>query len=263
VTLARQEKRLPQELGNLSMRGLTRFYDGSVQDALEDEHESIRLAARYGNLRAEMSGYVDLALIYLYTNQIDEAEQAARRGLELARRLGAARFFGDNLVAIGEALVLKGRREEGLQFIEHAYQAALDSVPTHVAPFILGVMARLTTDEERSSWAITEGQRYLDQGSLSHNYLHFYQNLIEIALNREDPESALEYAARLETYTAPEPLAWSDFYIARGRLLAQALQRPVDEVQRQQAEALIEKARIAGLYFGVTGLQAVATGNSP
>ena len=258
IELARQEKRLPQELGNLSMRGLTRFYDGSVKDALEDEHESIRLAARYGNLRAEMSGYVDLALIYLYTNQIDDAEQAGRRGLELAQRLGATRFFGDNLVAIGEALVLKGRREEGLQYIEHAYQAALDSVPTHVAPFILGVMARLTTDEERSSWAITEGQRYLDQGSLSHNYLHFYQNLIEIALIREDPESALEYAARLETYTESEPLAWSDFYIARGRLLAQALQRPADKIQRQQAQALLERARIAGLYFGVPELQTLA-----
>lgn len=260
IELARQEKRLPQELGNLSMRGLTRFYNGSVNDALEDEHEAIRLAARYGNLRAEMSGYVDLALIYLYTNQIDDAEQAGRRGLELARRLGATRFFGDNLVAIGEALVLKGQTEEGCQYLEYAYQAALDSVPTHVAPFILGVMARLTTDEQRSRWATAEGQRYLDRGSLSHNYLHFYQNLIEVALNREDAEGALEYAARLENYTRAEPLAWSDFYIARGRLLAQTLQRPVDGKLRQQAEALLETAHTAGLCFGVPELRAVASG---
>jgi len=263
IDLARREKRLPQELGNLSMRGLTRFYNGSMKDALEDVHESIRLAARYGNLRAEMSGYVILALIYLYTNRIDDAEQAGRRGLELSQRLGATRFFGDNLAAIGEALVLKGRPEEGLRYLEYAYQAALDSVPTHMASFILGVLARLTTDEERRQWAIAEGQRYLDRGSLSHNYLHFYQNLIEVALNRKDPKSALRYAARLETYTRKEPLVWSSFYIARGRLLAETLQRTVDEKLRQQAGELIERARIAGLCFGVPELQAVATSVNP
>ncbi len=50
----------------------------------------------------------------------------------------------------------------------------------------------------------------------------------------------------------------ADAYYAQGRMLAQALQRPVDAELRQQAEELIEKARIAGLYFGVTELQAVA-----
>lgn len=112
--------------------------------------------------------------------------------------------------------------------------------------------------EERSRRAIAEGRRYLDQGSLSHNYLHFYQNLIEVALNREDPESALEYADRLETHTGAGPLAWSNFYIARGWLLAQTLQRPVGEIQRQRAGALLERARIAGLRFGVPEMQAVA-----
>ncbi len=169
IELARCEKRLPQELGNLSMRGLTHFYTGTLSAALADVTESARLAAEYGNLRAEMAAYMNFALISLHTEDIDGAEQAGRRGLEPARQLGATRFFGDNLAAIGEALVLRGRSEEGIEYLERAYRAALDSVPTHTAPFILGVLVRVTPDEQRRLQAISDGQRFLDQGSLSHN----------------------------------------------------------------------------------------------
>ncbi len=92
IELARREKRLPQELGNLSMRGLTHFYAGTISDALADVNESAKFAAEYGNLRAEMAAYVNFSLISLYTEDVVMAEQAGRRGLELARQLGVTRF---------------------------------------------------------------------------------------------------------------------------------------------------------------------------
>ncbi|MEN8129683.1 MAG: BTAD domain-containing putative transcriptional regulator [Pseudomonadota bacterium] len=257
IELARREKRLPQELGNLAMRGLTRFYNGSTSDAIADELECARLAAEYGNLRAEMIAHMNLALVYLYTENIHEAELAGRRGLELAHQLGAGRFLGDNLAAIGEALALKGQVDEGVEYLERAYQAALDSVPTYTGAVILGVLARVTSDEERRQQAITQGQRLLEQGSLSHNHLHFYQNLIEVCLNKKDKDAALHYAAALEEYTQDAPLPWSDFYIARGRLLAKTLHLKVEEEHRQQARSLLDTARAAGLYFGTQALEAL------
>jgi len=257
IELAREERRLPQELGNLSMRGLTRFYTGSVAEALADELESAKLGAQYGNLRAEMFGYMDIALIKLFTDDLDGVEQSARQGYELAQQLGASRFYGDHLVAIGEALVLKGELDEGLEYIERAYRSSRETVPTHDCAFICGVLARVTPDEKRRQQAIEEGQKLLDVGSLSHNYLHYYQNLIEVCLNRQDVEDAFHYAAALENYTVAEPLAWSDFYIARGRLLATVMQQGAEETQRQEAGRLLEATRAAGLHFGTPELRAL------
>jgi hypothetical protein len=48
-----------------------------------------------------------------------------------------------------------------------------------------------------------------------------------------------------------EPLAWSDFYIARRRLLARVLQNGVE------AQRLLDLAQAAGRYFGTPELRAV------
>ncbi len=50
------------------------------------------------------------------------------------------------------------------------------------------------------------------------------------------------YASALENYTRDEPLAWSDFYIDRGRLLAQTLSYNVGEGERARAQQLLATA---------------------
>ncbi|MBV2138342.1 MAG: AAA family ATPase [Candidatus Thiodiazotropha sp. (ex Ctena orbiculata)] len=257
LALAKRAHRLPQEIGNLSMYGVTLLYTGSIPQALETLHEAAELAAAYSNMRAEMTAYMNLSLVYLYTDDIDAAEHYGQRGLALARQLRASRFYGDNLAQIGEAMALKGNLEEGVSYLERAYRAALDSVPTHIAPYILGVLARVTDDEKQRQDAIREGQRYLDRGSLSHNYLHFYQNMIEVYLQREDAEKMLYYADALAEYTRKEPLPWSDFYIERGRLLAQRIRgEGVPELARK-AKRLLDEATAAGLHAGTSALREI------
>jgi hypothetical protein len=48
ITLARKQKRLPQELGNLSLLGLARFYNGSVKQALAETAEAAKLDSFVG-----------------------------------------------------------------------------------------------------------------------------------------------------------------------------------------------------------------------
>ena len=80
---------------------------------------------------------------------------------------------------------------------------------------------------------------------------------MEVGLNTGDWDSVDRYAAALEDYTRPEPLPWSDFFIARGRALAEfgrgrrddelvdTLRRLRDEAKRiglKLAEPAIEQA---------------------
>ncbi|MEW8470961.1 MAG: BTAD domain-containing putative transcriptional regulator [Candidatus Thiodiazotropha sp.] len=257
LALAKQVHRLPQEIGNLSMYGVTLLYTGSIPQALETLHEAAGLAAEYSNMRAEMTAYMNLSLVYLYTDDIDAAERYGQKGLALARQLRASRFYGDNLAQIGEALALKGDVEAAVSYLQRAYRAALDSVPTHIAPYVLGALARVTNDEKQRRDAIREGQRYLDQGSLSHNYLHFYQNMIELYLQTEDAEKALFYADALAEYTREEPLSWSDFYIGRGRLLAQQMRGEADPELTRKAKQLLDEAAGAGIHAGTSALRKI------
>ncbi|MES9972357.1 MAG: BTAD domain-containing putative transcriptional regulator [Candidatus Thiodiazotropha sp.] len=259
LALAKDGQRLPQEVGNLSMYGLTQLYASSVPDALETLHEAAKLAAEYGNLRAEMAAYMNLGLVLLFTQEIDQAVHYGQLGLTLAQQLSASRFYGDNLATIGEAKVLMGDLDEGIDYLQRAYRAALDSVPTHTAPFILGVLARVTRDEKQRQDAIREGQRYLDQGSLSHNYLHFYQNMIEVHHHKHEAERILYYADALAEYTRDEPLPWSDFFIARGRLLAQHLGSKNDREMSLQAKQLLQTAAKTGIHTGTRALQEIAS----
>jgi hypothetical protein len=55
---------------------------------------------------------------------------------------------------------------------------------------------------------------------VSHNYFWFYRDAIDVSLDAGDWDSAERYTAALEDYTRPEPLPWSDFFVARGRALA-------------------------------------------
>lgn len=60
----------------------------------------------------------------------------------------------------------------------------------------------------------------MSQGSVAHNHLQFYVDAINVMVSEGDWEQAERYAAALEDFTRPEPLPWSEFFIARSRALA-------------------------------------------
>jgi len=68
--------------------------------------------------------------------------------------------------------------------------------------------------------ALAEGEEILRNASISHHYLSFYRDAVETCLANGDWSGAEQYASALEEYTQPEPLPLSNFFIARGRALA-------------------------------------------
>ena len=123
-----------------------------------------------------------------------------------------------------------------------------------LGPAILGGLAHITPDPEERSAALAEGEELLAAGSISHNYLFFYQEAIETALEQHDWNEAERYAQALADYTRREPLPYIDLVIARARALA-ALgrgRRDSDTVEalrqvREGAEAIGSRSMIPGL----------------
>jgi len=75
------------------------------------------------------------------------------------------------------------------------------------------------------------------------NYLRFYPDAIDVALNLGEWQEAERYAAALEDLTRPEPLPWSDFFVARGRALAAIGRGGADESTKREFERLEAEAR--------------------
>ena len=61
----------------------------------------------------------------------------------------------------------------------------------------------------------------LESACVGHNYFAFYRDAMEVCLKQGDWDGASRYASALENYCRQEPIPWSEFFIARGRALAE------------------------------------------
>jgi hypothetical protein len=100
----------------------------------------------------------------------------------------------------------------------------------------------MTDDPREREQVIEEGKAILRSGAAAHNYFWFYRDVIEVALKLEEWDIAESYAQALEDFTRPEPLPWTDFFIARGRALAawgRGRREPqlAEELRRLKADA--------------------------
>ena len=81
------------------------------------------------------------------------------------------------------------------------------------------------------------------------------RDAIEATLRIGDWERAEGFAAALEAFTRPEPLPWTDFYVARGRALAAHGRGERDHVTRADLARLAEQARTAGLNLALSAVE--------
>ena len=88
----------------------------------------------------------------------------------------------------------------------------------------------------------------LEVGSVSHNHFFFYPDAIEVSLDIGNWDGAEHYAAALEDFTKAEPLPWSNFFITRGRALA-------NYCRGERDNALIEELQRLNKLAGQVGLK--------
>ena len=257
VALSRNYRLGRAEVASLNMRAATRYYRNEFVAARKDRLDAAEAAAKVGNPRADMMARAGVAGVMVDLGDLRSAKQHSERALEMARQLGARRFETMPFFNLARIAAIEGSQSEAAKLAEEAVAISRDTGVKFLGPWALGVLALVTTDTSRQDWALTEGEKILGEGCAGHNYLNFYRDAMEASLNMQNWDRVERYAAALEEYTCAEPLAWSDFYIARARALAaygrgERHDTIVAELRRRRDEATR-----AGLKSAASGLACV------
>src|SRR5206468_873486 len=160
------------------------------------------------------------------------------RGMRISEHLGARRFKANLLEFSGRILLAQGQRAEAVQPLREGLAICHEVGLQFVGPRIISALALATDEPAKRHRLLEEGEALLRLGALGHNHLWFYRDGMEALLEVGDTEGATRYASALETYTQPEPLPWSDLFIARARALAAMAQGGRDDALRQNLEFL-------------------------
>lgn len=243
------------EVANLGMAGVTRYYLNDLDGALGMALEAVEAAAAVGHVRAEINARNCAIHPLLEAVELDRAQEMAEGALELARKLGAKGFEGGGLTYLAKVHRLSGRRAKALELALNAVKVARGVPETFLKPRFLAEIALCTPDQAAQDSAIREGKAILEAGCIGHNYFYFYRDAMELMLDRGAWDDVEECAAALEAYTRPEPLPWSDFYIARGRALAALGRGRRDAELRAALERLADEARGAGMRLALPRIE--------
>jgi class 3 adenylate cyclase/tetratricopeptide (TPR) repeat protein len=232
------------EVTNLPMAAITRFYAGELAGAHADALAAVRAAEQVGHYRAAIIGCHIVHFAGMARGEVAIARQHVDRALDLSRQLGARRFEAEALWFKGELLRDEGRRAEALATIREGLEICRATGMSYIGPAILGALAHTTDQAEERRAALAEAEQLLAQGSISHNYLWFYQDAIETSLQQRDWDALERYAQALVDYMGAEPLPFIEAFIARSRALAAFSREPhrpdvargLEDARRRAAE---------------------------
>jgi tetratricopeptide (TPR) repeat protein len=207
-------------LSYLPMLAVTQVYCGELAESLETNQEAIFLARRIGDQRGELLAQLTTSSTLLRMGEWQKCVEHSEQTQVLARQLGARRFEAENLGTLAEAQFALGAQDIALSHIRKAIDISRATGMSYCGPVLLGTLARVTMDEEERTAALGEAEQLLDSGCVSHSYLDFYTNAIDVSLQQARWSEARRYADRLTAYTAEEPLPWTDAVVRRAVVLA-------------------------------------------
>jgi tetratricopeptide (TPR) repeat protein len=255
IELCRQHGFEAIEVANQLMLGWTRYLQNELQAGLDECLDSARRAPGLGQHRTALPALIGCASqILMEMGELGRAEQAIARGRRLAKELGARRFEDQALAHLGKLAALRGRWPEARDLSERGAAGLRQSGFAFAGPWALAYVAMSTADEERRRQALAEAEAGLRAGAVSHNYLFFYREAMDVALDVGDLDLVERYATALEDYTRPEPLPWSDFFIARARALVALARNPSDPAAVERVRRLRDEARALGFRTAAVAL---------
>ena len=237
------------------MHALGRMYANDLSGARDESQRATDAAAKVGHQRAEINNRAILGYILLDLGELADAKAHFEASLDIARRLGARRFEAVALVYLGIIEALQGERFKGESLIQEAAAASRESGITFSGPWVLGALAYVTEDHKARAEALAEGDSLLRQHDcVSHNYFRFYRYGVEACLNIGGWDTVERYAQALEDYTRPEPLPWTDFFIARARVLVAYGRGKRDDATMAEITRLRDEAKRVGFRLALPAL---------
>ncbi len=241
--------------------GGTYHYMHDLDAALTASSSAIEMSERFGHNRAIINAHFSASQVYFDTGDHSKAVMHLERMKALAESLGTRRFMARCLHHEGRIQLARGDRREAMKLCGTAMKISRETGIGYCGPLILATLARVTDDANERAAALSEGERLLAGGCLSHNYYEFYIEGMEGALERQDWNLVERYSEALETYTSIEPLPRTDFFIARGRALAAFGRSRRTDSTMQELKCLRDEAERVGLKSALSALdKALAVG---
>ena len=255
VALARQHGLGLVELNHGFMEAYSFFFVEPGPDAIARSHSAVDRAAQAGNVRAELLARQVRAEMTATALHFDTCAADCAALEALTGRIGSTRFDGEAAFVRAMLLDRSGDRPGARAKARSAIDAARESDMGYFGAVSLGLVAELADDPADRADAIARGEAALAAGSISHGHLWFRRFAAEALLRSGDWAGALTQADRLESYTAAEPLGWSNLVVRRVRLMAKAGLGRVTEADRDAARMLAAELDAALLCDAVPGLR--------
>jgi len=248
------------EVANLPMIGWTGLHLAEIGAALAAGHEAIELALRASQPRAEVMARQLVAWVEgLVRGRRDEADRQSAAALTLARTLGARRFEAQILGVRAMLALRDGDRTQARRLADEGLALCRVHGMGQIGPWLHGVCALTETDPDARSRWLDEGERQLALGGVSHNHVQLRELAIEALLEVGDLEGVERNCARIEAYTAQEPLATCDWIVARGRALARVARGERSEALATALQALRDEGTRAQLFALLPALDSAIT----
>ena len=243
------------EVGSRHMTGAIRRYLFEWPAAVDDLRDAAAAAAKVGNVRTQMVALNILGEVLVDAGKPDEARDILTTALRLAETFDNPRYRAYVLYELGRAHYYDvARRGDALATLDAALATSRQTDMRFVGPRLLAVLALVS--EQRRSAALAEGESIIKSGCLAHNALWFYRDAIEAHLKERDVDRARSCAAALADFTRSDPLPWSNFFIDRGRALADPAAGGRDRTLFETLHRLQREAEPAGLKVSLPEISA-------
>jgi tetratricopeptide (TPR) repeat protein len=208
------------EVANRHMIGWTRLYLMELLEAEKDALASVQMATEVSHPRAQLLGLMLAGNANYEMGQLEKADSFLQQAHELAQSIHADNFLAQSLHFLARNSFAQGDTAKARVYALQGVEIVRKVGVTFIGPALLAINAALSDDQAVAQEALREAEAILDSGCVSHNHFYFTRSAIGYALRTHAWDGVERYATRLESYTRKEPLPWSDFIIAQGRVLA-------------------------------------------
>lgn len=216
------------------------------QNRFDDLHglisDGMALIQQVGHLRAEAIFRINCGGIFCEFLDPAVALEASAKSAEIFDRIGAKIWEPLTLILRARSLEQLGDADGALTAARRGAELASETSRALLGPWNMGVLALISEDPTERRLALDTGDEMVADGVVGHCQLWFYRDAIEACLRAGDLDGVDRYVGLLEEFTAPEPLPWSDFFIARGRALAAHARSPDKPEVRDRLRELLQTA---------------------
>jgi class 3 adenylate cyclase/tetratricopeptide (TPR) repeat protein len=222
------------------------FYNGKLNECWKLAKEAREEARSISHARAEIIALNALMLVGAERGDVSSILENAEAAMKLAQELGSHRFQAMVLLGQSWAHSIAGDRNKAAECLGKSLDLASETL-SFLGPWIMGGLASVANSfDERRLW-IDRGMEALQRESMSHNYLFFHSEVINVYLTEGNWEGARQHAGMLAQYTVDEPLSWSSFMVDRARWAVGMAEKESDENLSLIGKQLCQRGRDMGL----------------